>query len=254
VSGREHVPATPAPAPSPAPQPAAPRRQAAEQLLRLQRTAGNRATVRALSLQRTPKEVSLARKDGPYEWTAKFTTDIVGSEVVATIKAKIVPDADVTPEELAAVKTQTQTEFTRLWDSKFVLTEGTTDYTLRVKLEYVDSGEHLSIKLHKGSARNNLESWSTDLGKSLTRAHELGHQLGLFDEYVDPRVDARKDATSPGVHTDHSIMGNYYDEGKAIAEAKLRHGQSIGAAIGTSQGKTFTVKMKGATPAPAPAK
>lgn len=253
MSGRERAAATPAP--SPAPQRPAARQPpaAARELLRLQRTAGNRATVQALRLQRTPKEVSLARKDGPYEWTAKFTTDIVGSEVVATIKAKIVPDSDVTTEELAAVKTQTQTEFTRIWDSKFVLTEGTTDYTLRVKLEYVDTGEHLSIKLHKGSARNNLESWSTDLGKSTTRAHELGHQLGLLDEYIDPRVDARKDATAPGVFTDHSIMGNYYAEGKDKAEAKLRHGQSIGAAIGTAQGKTFTVKSKGA-PAPTPAK
>ncbi len=249
MSGREHAPATPAA--TPAPQRAAARQQPAEQLLRLQRTAGNRATVRALRLQRTPKEVSLARKDGPYEWTAKFTTDIVGSEVVATIKAKIVPDADVTTDELAAVKTQTQSEFTRIWDSKFVLTEGTTDYTLRVKLEYVDTGEHLNIKLHKGSARNNLESWSTDLGKSTTRAHELGHQLGLLDEYIDPRVDARKDATAPGVFTDHSIMGNYYAEGKDRAEAKLRHGQSIGAAIGTAQGKTFIVKSKSA-PAPTP--
>jgi hypothetical protein len=249
VKAREH-----AAAPSAAPQ-RAPRRPpaGASELLRLQRTAGNRATVQALRLQRTAKEVSLARKDGPYEWTAKFTTDIVGSEVIATIKAKIVPDSDVTTEELAAVKAQTQTEFTRIWDSKFVLTEGTTDYTLRVKLEFVDSGEHLSIKLHKGSGRNDLESWTTDLGKSTTRAHELGHQLGLLDEYIDPRVDARKDATAPGVHTDHSIMGNYYAEGKAEAEAKLRHGQSIGAAIGTAQGKTFTVKSKGA-PAPTPAK
>jgi hypothetical protein len=75
-------------------------------------------------------------------------------------------------------------------------------------------------------------------------AHELGHQLGLKDEYIDATVPDRKDDKSPGVHNDNSIMGNYYSEGRGKAEAKLRHGETVGGEIGAATGVGFTVSKK----------
>jgi hypothetical protein len=41
--------------------------------------------------------------------------------------------------------------------------------------------------------------------------------LGASDEYASATVPGR------AIHTDHSLMGNYYGEGAAAAEIKARH-------------------------------
>ena len=258
-AGREHdvAAAPPEPAPRDPPALAGPGPSVAPtatRVLALQRAAGNRATARAVALMRAPKEVAVTRSDPPYGWTANFSADLAGSECAIVIRAKIARDADVTEAEETAVKAQTKTEFIRIWDSKFVFVdEGwfwDDEYAVRVKIEYVDKDEHVVIALHKGSGHDNRRNWYV-ASSATDRAHELGHQLGLLDEYIDPKVENRKDASAPGVHTDNSIMGNYPVEGAAKAEAKLRHGQSIAAEVGRVHGKTLTVRMKAAVPAPA---
>jgi hypothetical protein len=54
--------------------------------------------------------------------------------------------------------------------------------------------------------------------QDITMAHESSHMiLGASDEYANAKVPART------LHTDHSLMGNYYTEGIAAAEIKARH-------------------------------
>jgi len=237
------------------PQPAA----EAERILALQRAAGNRAVARTLAtLARTPTQVTNANREerraglGAIAWTSAYEVDFVGTECRLNINAKIIREAGVTEAEENSVKSVTRAEFLRIWDNKFRLTESgaaTAVYTLRVNVTYVTSGEHVAINLHPGTGHDNRRKWFVN-SNATDRAHELGHQLGLLDEYVDPDVPNRATATSPGVHSDHSIMGNYYTEGRAAAEAKLRHGQRIAAHICAATGRTFTASMA-ATPAPA---
>ena len=102
-------------------------------------------------------------------------------------------------------------ESLRLFDNKFVLTDTAshTRYNLRVDVQFVDSGEHYTVTLHAGpDGSSNRINWYTG-NYDETLAHELGHQPGLKDEYIDATAPDRATATSPGVHTDHSIMGNY---------------------------------------------
>ena len=139
------------------------------------------------------------------------------------------------------VKKNTNKAFQQVWDNEFVLVETDTKkkYSLRTKLDFVDSGEDLSVSLYSGDGRANLEEWYVG-GDTLTLAHEIGHQMGLLDEYEDPTVADRATAASPGIHTDHSIMGNYYVEGMDQAEVKLRHGKHIATDISTATGRNFS--------------
>lgn len=223
-----------------------------QQVLALQRAAGNRAVARTVgALARTPTTVTNANLEqrraglGPIGWTSAYDVDFVGTECRLNINAKIVRDAGVTEAQETSVKDVTRAEFLRIWDNKFRLTEsgaGTGAFTLRVAVTYVTSGEHVAINLHPATGHDNRRNWYVD-SNATDRAHELGHQLGLLDEYVDADVLNRATATSPGVFTDHSIMGNYYTEGRATAVAKLRHGQRIAAHISTATGRTFTASM-----------
>ena len=58
--------------------------------------------------------------------------------------------------------------------------------------------------------------------EAITYAHEFGHAiLCVSDEYANPAVPGRV------LTNDHSIMANYYAQGKSQAEFKARHFQHI---------------------------
>jgi hypothetical protein len=217
-------------------------------VLALQRTIGNRAVARALSIQRTPTQVTHANREersgglGPIGWTSAYEVEFTGSECRLNINVCLARDADVTEAQWNTVKGEAESEFRRVWDNKIRLTEsGTgTTYDIRVRLTWVTSGEHVRIALHSGTGHANRRNWYVTPPHVVSRAHELGHQLGLYDEYVDPEVINRATATSPGVYTDNSIMGHTYSEGPTRATVKLRHAQRMANHISAATGRTFT--------------
>jgi hypothetical protein len=214
----------------------------------LQATAGNRAVAQALA--RTPttirENITEARLAGraPYGGLVTFDVEFTGGNCQITLKVRLVPDANVAADEVTRVQRETAAEFARVWDNKFEVTDTATNTTfpMRMALSFVATGEHKRIALHRGNGRDDEDNWFT-LSGAINRAHELGHTLGPNDEYVDATVVGRATATSPDVHRDNSIMGQYFEEGIEWAEAKLRHGQNLAARIGRATGRTLTVRI-----------
>jgi hypothetical protein len=212
----------------------------------------------APAAQPAPTAVSTHVIDGPYAWQSRFDVTLTAGaplrpahgrptagECRVVVKPKFIPDAGVPPADVAAVKRRAAAAFTRLFDNQFILTDTAshTRYTLRTEVQFVDTGEHYTINLHAGNNRSNLSEWSVGRPDE-TFAHELGHALGLKDEYIDAAVPDRATATAPGVHTDHSIMGNYHAEGAADARMQQRHAETIGSEVGGATGHGFTVSRR----------
>jgi hypothetical protein len=232
----------------------------------LQRSAGNRAVsdlVRSgrlaaapqRELARTPTRVSFNISEprvggGRYATHAGFDVDIDGIEIIVTQKIRLIPDHDVTPEEVTAVKSAAETAFLSMWDNRFIFTDASRNEQLfvRVRVQWVTSGAHNSVRLHKGQGRMNSGSWVTGAtARPIRYAHELSHLMGLLDEYQDATAVNRRTATSSGVHEDHSLMGDYPNEGYDTAEVKLRHGQKVADRIGRAlrPRRQFTASFTG---------
>jgi len=190
----------------------------------------------------TVAEVSNVIRDPPYGWTSAYQVTITGAEIQLLIKVRLIPDEGVTPEQIADVQTRTQEGVSTYLDNKFTFTDNAshTAYALRVAVQFVDSGEHLAVNLHPGNSGSNLANWYVQR-PTATFAHELGHQLGLKDEYISASVPSRANAEAPGVHTDHSLMGDIHAEGHAEARLHARHGTTIAGHVGGATGRTFTV-------------
>lgn len=246
------TPAVPAPTPRAAPQPPA---TAPARLLALQRSAGNRAAAHAVAsgqLARTPTHVSEhyeERRTGNLaniRGTTAFDVDFTPLTCELTVKIKLNPDAGIPTADVDRVKADAAANFARLWDSKFLLTDDRTEefFLLHARVVFVSSGEHLRVRLKPGDGPIDQTTWHVaDLG--IEFAHEISHTLGLRDEYVDPQVVRRRTSASPGVFEDHSIMGNYFNEGIPQAEVKLRHGQALAAVIGRATGRRYRVAFTG---------
>jgi len=183
---------------------------------------------------------SQARSDPPYGWDSAYSLEISGDDVIITVRANINPDAGVTAAEIEQTKENTRREFRRYFDQRFTLQSSDgNSYMLHVDIEYVDSGEDLVINLHSGAGHDNLSNWFV-ASNPIDRAHEMGHQIGLLDEYVDTATTSRATNASPGVQTDNSIMGNYYNEGIRDADVRERHGTQLATDITSATGRNFT--------------
>lgn len=79
-------------------------------------------------------------------------------------------------------------------------------------LDWVTSDPHLTIDV-KQSGRGNLSSWPIEhRNPGMLAAHELGHQLGLFDEYSGGAVDP----DHPERLNSGGLMWNYPNNGAGV--------------------------------------
>jgi hypothetical protein len=112
---------------------------------------------------------------------------------------------------------------------------------LHLEVSFVDdpSTAHLNVTVHRGDGFADLENWFTG-GNPTTHAHEVGHgAFGLWDESVDYSATPnpwRATPSSPLVHHDASLMGNYWEGpalGPVIPETSLkpRHLEEVGGSI-----------------------
>jgi uncharacterized protein DUF4157 len=194
---------------------------------------------------RSSTRVSFPMSDGPFHWRARYDVTFTDTEIRLLMKVKLTGAAGVTPAQVQTAKTRARAAFTRVWDNRFVFTDLADQhrYNLRTEAQFVDSGEHHRVILHPGSGGTDFDHWH--VGDSDTdHAHELGHGLGLRDEYVDVRAPNRATPTSPGVRTDHSIMGNYNTEGRSRAAPRQRHGRRIARGIGGATHRRFSVSRR----------
>lgn len=186
-------------------------------------------------------QVSQHISDAPYGWTSKFDVSFTEKECLIALRVKLEAQDGVSAEDVARVAAQSKTAFTRFFDNRFKLTDGKTGkvFPIRTTVDFVDADPHLVVKLRKGQGRDNLSNWFVQ-SEAIVRAHELGHQLGLKDEYIDPGAESRKDASAPGVRTDNSLMGNFWAEGVDTAAVKTRHAQDIANLVGGAKGNTYS--------------
>ncbi|RMG62228.1 MAG: LysM domain-containing protein [Bacteroidetes bacterium] len=190
-----------------------------------------------------PLEWKKSYEEGPYAWTSAYAARKGSSSVDIEIRIHLRPEGGVGKGACQIVRTQAETAFSRYFDQRFVLTDpqGQT-YALRMGLRWVSAAadSHVSVCLHPKAGADEPTHWFLE-APPIHRAHELGHVLGLRDEYRDPAIPNRAAPGAPGIFTDHSLMGHYLREGEEEADLRLRHGEQIAADLGALFGETFSV-------------
>jgi len=167
--------------------------------------------------------------------TAKYDVRVTATEITVMVGIRLTPGRGVSRSQVTQVKNASQAIFTQKYDRRFKLTEiPYKPRPLRMKLRFSHPNPHHNVALHKGGGRDNAANWYVK-GDTTTRAHEIGHLLGIKDEYADSTSPKRK------VYTDNSLMGNYYTEGIKTATLKKRHGKVFAGDISRASGRKFYI-------------
>ncbi|MGE5182891.1 MAG: hypothetical protein ACM31C_12545 [Acidobacteriota bacterium] len=176
-----------------------------------------------------------------------FTYDN-GNLTVVSMDVAMQPGAGVTPADIQ----QVQQNATQGMDQYYNF-----DQSTGARLHKLPNGDRLQVEINHvadpaqadlvvkveqpGPGKATVQNeWITNNAGPTTAAHELTHQLGAPDEYVDhnkPASVARETPASPGVHTDGSLMGNYNTDGLPT-EVKQRTIDMIGNDIDAARAGT----------------
>lgn len=188
-------------------------------------------------------EVSLSIDDGPYGWEAAFSWETLGFASQLSIRVHIQGDSSINTRQVLAIQKASQREFQRYFDHKFLFQcKNKEPLPVMTRLHFTDYQPHLCVTLHPGSGATELTNWY--IGEPhIHLAHELGHQVGLLDEYHDIHSPRRNDDAPEGIFRDHSLMGNYQAEDWKKADIKLRHGKRIAHLITQESGEEYAVLM-----------
>jgi len=199
----------------------------------------------AQEAEASTRQVAGVGQDGPYGWRYGYDVTEVNGVTHVNIKVHLDGAANGIPaEDLARVRANTTAgvDAHYNWQHQISNAQGGSN-RLHVEVEFVDApgAAHLKVEVHPGDGGANLSNWYVD-GHSTTHAHELGHQMGLLDEYVDAAVPNRATAGAPGTSNDGSLMGNYWTRdaaGNTVPGADTglrgRHLQQIGDDIAGSR-------------------
>src|SRR5215472_11775367 len=120
----------------------------------------------------------------------------------------------VTDDELARMQRVTEIAVDHFFNEPGHLVG---DALLEVRVRFDDqrvSATHFDVTARPGVGRAHETEWFVG-DNFVTRAHEVGHMLGLHDEYSESGITTRDrlTPTSPGVFRDGSLMGNYWRRG-----------------------------------------
>jgi hypothetical protein len=151
-----------------------------------------------------PNERSIPCSECIYGWTAAYRIVEESCALRITVRIRLNPDADVTADEIAALRAVWEPGIEERWSNRFLVSRlggdcGCTTYAVTFDAQFVDADEHHLVRVVRGPGRSNMRKWHTDDTAGIA-AHEFGHMLTFPDEYADEECPDRF------VATDESIM------------------------------------------------
>jgi hypothetical protein len=137
-----------------------------------------------------PKDVIPGSTDateyGPYGWTYTYQRSFDGNKITKHLEIDFKFDADVPDAEKDAFKKNVESNIEGVWNNKFAVLDPTNGKKYPAVLDITLTGPFdQTVQVHKASTAipTDLSNWST-ADTNNTQAHEVGHMLGLYDEYV----------------------------------------------------------------------
>jgi hypothetical protein len=143
---------------------------------------------------------------GPFATNFSYIRSFDGASVAKDVQINFVFDAalgfDVAQQ--AAYRATVEGNIEGIWNNKYVIVDTAKNSVFPVVVDVTTTGPRFdqSVAVHPGSGRADVQNWFVGDSASVN-AHEFGHMLGLFDEYIGGSVDRYPNPTL----SDAGLMG-----------------------------------------------
>ena len=142
---------------------------------------------------------------GPYSWDYSYTRSFDGNKLVKDIEIDFSFDAALgyTDAQKADYKKAAESAVEGVWNNKYAIKDTATGKLIPIIVDITLSGPfNQKVQVHQGPGRADMTNWYTGDSASVN-AHEVGHMMGLYDEYIGGAVDKYPGPTL----SDDGLMG-----------------------------------------------
>lgn len=122
-------------------------------------------------------------------WPVRFDIGLEGERVTLRVNIRVIPLEGVTHGEIDRHLPLWKQAIETHWGHSFALDAyNGSRYPLRVEVDFTPQHPHYEVLIHGAHAHTDMLNWNiTDKPDAV--AHEFGHMLGAFDEYVGGMSD-----------------------------------------------------------------
>ena len=126
---------------------------------------------------------------GRYDWQYGYHIHLDDSTLIVRVGINLVAAPGVTKVQLDRVQPEWEKEIERVWSNRFALMARDGSYPIVVDASFKRvSYQHDVIVKPGGGRRSDELNWHV-MDTPQIAAHEFGHMLGLYDEYVGGAQD-----------------------------------------------------------------
>jgi hypothetical protein len=126
---------------------------------------------------------------GPFALNFSYIRSFDGTQLLKDVEIDFVFDAGFTDAQKAAYTIAAETNVEGIWNNKFRILDTDSNIAFPLSVDLTTTGPFdQTVTVHKGAGRGNALNWFEDYTAAV-EAHEFGHMLGLFDEYIGGSVN-----------------------------------------------------------------
>ncbi len=142
---------------------------------------------------------------GPYGWDYSYTRSFDGTKLVKDIQIDFSFDAGLnyTAQQKADYIKSVTSGIEGVWDNKYAIKDMNTGQIIPILVDITTDGPfNQTVQVHAAGGRADMLNWYVG-DTAPVNAHEVGHMMGLYDEYIGGAVNQYPNPTL----TDDGLMG-----------------------------------------------
>ena len=134
---------------------------------------------------------------GPFESQPSYRQSFDGTTLTKQVGIGFMFEPSFSDAQKSAFKAAAVTNIESIWNNKFLITDTAHNRSFPLGVAVMTTGPVFdqSVNVNPGAGRTNVQNWYAVGLTPQVMAHEFGHMIGLFDEYVGGGVDKHPNPT-----------------------------------------------------------
>ncbi|MET0514194.1 MAG: PEP-CTERM sorting domain-containing protein [Nitrospiraceae bacterium] len=141
--------------------------------------------------QYTPNHLFPSDTYGPFGSQVSYRQSFDGTALTKQVDVGFVFGPGFSDGQKSAFRTAAVTGIESIWNNKFMITDTVNNRAFPLTVAVMTAGPVFdqSVTVHSGSGRADVHNWYAASATPQVMAHEVGHMIGLYDEYIGGSVD-----------------------------------------------------------------
>jgi hypothetical protein len=139
----------------------------------------------------TPPYTDQGQTYGPFGSTYGYTQTFDGSAVVRHVELNFAFDPTFTTAQGQTFRAAAESSIEGIWNNRAIITDTANQRSFPLRVEVTTTGPLFNhdVFVRPEAGRSNTATWFASSISAGVMAHEFGHYLGLYDEYIGGSID-----------------------------------------------------------------